>query len=72
MVRFRQEWDYPPRRRPRLYNDPLQNGWASPAVTSAANAYWKFATTVLRVIIGAICGLVLLGVVALIVFALKA
>jgi hypothetical protein len=66
MRRRPEEWDFPPERRerPRRYSaDPTTTttSWAKRAV----DGYWRFVVTVFKVVIGAICGVVLVGCVRL-------
>jgi hypothetical protein len=70
--RHAEEWDWPPERRyrPRRHyyaeldvTIPTTTSW----VNRAVNVYWRFVVTVFKMVIGAICGVVLVGCVWLIV-----
>jgi predicted butyrate kinase (DUF1464 family) len=65
------EWDWPPKRRqpPRRYQTidavPKPSGWESPIVTRAG--YSKIVITTLKMALGAVLGLVIVGCLWLIV-----
>ncbi len=53
---MKQEWDWPPERRP----PPIQGtGWASTAAKTYINWYLRAVVLVFKIIIGAACGLAL-------------
>ena len=72
-----QEWDYPPGRlrypprRPRHYRvldaEPSGTGWASPTTTRIVDIYFTIILTIVKMIFGAILGLMVFGCVWMIV-----
>jgi hypothetical protein len=68
---MRQEWDYPPERRRRRGYDPdippPATGWASPTTTRIVDIYWYIVMTMVKVVLGGMCGLVLFGCIWVIV-----
>jgi hypothetical protein len=69
---YKQEWDWTPeRRRRRRYDSPdvfppATSIMASPTMTRVANGYLKAGWTMVKMVLGGICGLALFGCVWLI------
>ena len=63
MRRAQQEWDYPPQR-PRNYSvldaAPEESGWGSATATKIVSVYWTILKTVVKFVVGAFCGVVLI------------
>jgi hypothetical protein len=56
-----QEWDWPPEGRFReeryVAAVPRRTGWASPAASKFTSGYLRFVVLILKVMVGAVCGL---------------